>query len=46
VGNGQKEGEEERGREALNFDVKMIALSCLLIQKNTVLKFSDKVLFQ
>lgn len=37
MGNGQKEGEEKKregGRKGLHFDVKMIGLSCLLIQKN------------
>lgn len=38
VGNGQKEGKEKKregGTKGLNSDVKMIGLSCLLLQKST-----------
>lgn len=38
MGNGQKEGKEKKregGTKGLNSDVKMIGLSCLLLQKST-----------
>lgn len=37
MSNEPREGEEKKregGRKCLNFDVKMIGLSCLLVQKN------------